>query len=165
MTLAAQELREYDRRLRRDAAELQTERGTADPDRHVKLDEQAQNIAGGAAPASSPTSWPTASRPPSPSRIYAETPGELEDTLLDRLGMGRRAGRQLYDSAQRRAAARRAPASTRRDRRHRRGVVLADVGQAQPPTWPRPRVSTPPSKAATPRPRRTLQQQRRRNRG
>jgi hypothetical protein len=89
---------------------------------------------------------------------------ELQDALLT-AARGSEPAVGSYDSAERRQQlaerlqALGATASTVE------AVVLADIGQAQPPDIATAQAGTPPSQAATPRPWRTLQQQRRRNRG
>ena len=161
-TLSAQELREYDRRLRRDAAELQTERGTADPDRHVKLDQQLQEI--GALRELIAHELADREQATKPEQDERRDARELQDALL----IARRDGEPAvgsYDSAQRREQLAERLQALGATAGTVEAVVLADIGQAQPPDMATAQASTPQSKAATPRPRRTLQQQRRRNRG
>ena len=162
-TLSAQELHDYDRRLRRQTAELQTERGTADPDHQLKLDQQLNDISELReliARELGDREHPTNHEPD-----RRRDARELADARII-AGPGDDPAAAPYDSPERREQLAERLKHLGASDGTVEAVILADTGQAQPADMATGQASRSlQGDAGNPRPRRTLHNQRRRNRG
>jgi hypothetical protein len=156
-TLTHDELRDYDRLLRRQAATLQAELGTAPDDRRAELNARLADIA-------------------ELRELIDQELGDAAHTATDRHQEARElADAQLaagganvgehftYDTAERRRQLADRLETLGATPEAVEAVVLTDTAQAEPPTLATSAASSRPA-ANTSRPRRTLQQQRRRGR-